>query len=287
MSVWKSFAASCGLSTDFLPLHHYVMRWWSADLKNKVHKLLFQAAPIFICWNLWKNRCASRYAGKKSNLSRVNFLVFRDTFFLMKTAYPYITWYANWIDLVKLVEKCTHITMITPVLWSKPPDLGIKLNSNGSALSDGRMGAGGIIKDKNGELMLAYFTPLGVGSNNQAEVEAAVLGVIWCLHMGWTKVVLEVDSQLLYKWINQHDNALWQVHQSLTRLRHHIAQLEEFRFSNSVANVLAKHSHNLTARYVYFTVAQIPKEGKAYYVLDKAEMVAFRRRKLKRIKEPP
>lgn len=60
-----------------------------------------------------------------------------------------------------------------------------------------------------------------------------------------------------------------------------------FREANNVADVLAKHSHSITAPQMHFDVNQIPKDAKAYYFLDKVGMVAFRRRKLKKIKEPP
>lgn len=57
--VWKYFAASCGINCDPLPLHHFIMKWWDADYQNDAHRLLLQAAPVFVCWNPWKNRCAS------------------------------------------------------------------------------------------------------------------------------------------------------------------------------------------------------------------------------------
>lgn len=185
-----------------LPLHTFFMKWWKTDAKNEAHRLFLQDTSIFICSNLWKNRFGGRYAGKKSNMTRVKFLICRDTFFFMKIAYPYISWPINWNEFVKHVESCSHVMKITHVLWCKPPDQWCKLNSDGSILADGRMGIGSIIRDKNGELQVAYSIPFGVGSNNQAEVGVALFGVVWCLHMGINKVQLEVDSQLFCRWIN-------------------------------------------------------------------------------------
>lgn len=54
-----------------------------------------------------------------------------------------------------------------------------------------------------------------------------------------------------------------------------------------MADILTKNSHTLTAPQIYFDVQQIPNEVNVYYYLDKVEMVSFRRRKLKKIKEPP
>lgn len=53
------------------------------------------------------------------------------------------------------------------------------------------------MRNKDGGFMLAYSIPLGDGSNNQAKMGAASFGITWCLQMGYTKVILKVDSQLL------------------------------------------------------------------------------------------
>lgn len=101
-----------------------------------------------------------------------------------------------------MVEKCVHDVKSTPIQWTKPPNQWVKLNSDGSCLPNGNMGAGGVIRNKDGEMLLAYSTPLGVGSNNQAEIEAALFGIAWCTQMGFYKVILEVDSEFICKWIN-------------------------------------------------------------------------------------
>lgn len=58
----------------------------------------------------------------------------------------------------------------------------VKLNSYGSAITNpGKISAGGMIRDHKGDLIYAYAAPLGQGTNNQAEVEAAIWGISWCL----------------------------------------------------------------------------------------------------------
>ncbi|KAK4733793.1 hypothetical protein R3W88_008054 [Solanum pinnatisectum] len=60
-----------------------IMRWWNVTHTNEAHKLILQSTPIFICWNLWKNRCSKKYSGKQSSIARVKFLVMLDTFKLL------------------------------------------------------------------------------------------------------------------------------------------------------------------------------------------------------------
>uniref|UniRef100_A0A0V0GYS9 Putative ovule protein n=1 Tax=Solanum chacoense TaxID=4108 RepID=A0A0V0GYS9_SOLCH len=50
-------------------------------------------------------------------------------------------------------------------------------------------------------MILAFATPLGEGTNNQAELEAAIFGMTWSLQLGFKNVIIEVDSQLLVDWI--------------------------------------------------------------------------------------
>ncbi|WMV13670.1 hypothetical protein MTR67_007055 [Solanum verrucosum] len=74
-----------------------------------------------------------------------------------------------------------------------PPGL-VNLNTDGSALGNpGRIGAGGILRDCNGDLIHAFNSPQGVGTNNQADLEAACIGLAWSLDNGYSGVILEVD----------------------------------------------------------------------------------------------
>lgn len=54
-----------------------------------------------------------------------------------------------------------------------------------------------------------------------------------------------------------------------------------------MAHSLAKFSHSLIVPQVFFDIQSIPRDPKAYYYLDKVAMIAFIRKKMKRIKEPP
>ncbi|KAK4733710.1 hypothetical protein R3W88_007971 [Solanum pinnatisectum] len=93
--------------------------------------------------------------------------------------------------------------MVTTIQWIKPPDSWVKINTDGSALNNpGRIGAGGILRNQTGEFILAFSVPLGQGTNNQAEIEAANFGLTWCVQLNYKNVILEVDSQLLADWFS-------------------------------------------------------------------------------------
>ncbi|KAH0655392.1 hypothetical protein KY285_030274 [Solanum tuberosum] len=182
-------------------------------------------------------------------------------------------WPSNWRDLIQLGDKCEHDTKVTLVRWIKPPNQWVKINTDGTALSNpGRTGAGGILRDQDGEMLIAFATPLGEGYRN---------------------VLLEVDSQLLVDWIMHKTNPYWSINTQIMKLQALIKQTHEFRYkhtfreANFVADSLSKHSHKITSPQLYFNRNQLPKEARAYYQLDKLEMASSRRRKIKKILEPP
>ncbi|XP_015084239.1 uncharacterized protein LOC107027648 [Solanum pennellii] len=292
--VWKFFAATAGLQADHSTLPTLIKQWWTAKPSNAGHQLLMQATPIFICWNLWKNRCAGKYGGKATNISRVKYAIYKDTFKMLKNTFPHIKWPASWTALIQTTERCFHNIKVCMVTWFKPPDQWIKINTDGSALTnEGKIGAGGIIRDKEGKMVMAFSTPLGEGSNNKAEIEAALFGLTWAFELGFKNILLELDSQLVVHWISNKTAPHWSFTNQLERLQHIVMQTQNFRCShifreaNWVADALSKHSHNSTAPQVYFNSNQLPKEAQAYYQMDLMNMPSFRRKKTKMIFEPP
>ncbi|KAH0661517.1 hypothetical protein KY284_026448 [Solanum tuberosum] len=177
------------------------------------------------------------------------------------------------------------------VIWIKPPNQWVKINTDGSALSNpGRIGAGGILRDQDGEMLLAFATPMGEGTNNQAEIGAAIFGMTWLLQLGYMNVILEVDSQLLVEWIMLKAKPLWSINTQLQQIQEFIKQTCNFkcehilREANFVADSLSKHNHKITNPQIYCNTQHLPKETRTYYQLDMLGMACFRKRKTKRMK---
>lgn len=70
--VWSFFTSSVGLQPDHSSLQQLLQQWWIAKPRNAAHKLLLQDTPIFICWNLWKKRCACKYEVKQQSSAELN-----------------------------------------------------------------------------------------------------------------------------------------------------------------------------------------------------------------------
>lgn len=72
-------------------------------------------------------------------------------------------------------------------------------------------------------MLFSYSTPLGDGTNNKAEIRAAWFSLAWCIKHGYTKVILEVDSKLLYRWITRQADPPWKFSQTLYRVNGYIS----------------------------------------------------------------
>ncbi|WMV08266.1 hypothetical protein MTR67_001651 [Solanum verrucosum] len=205
--------------------------------KNVAHTTIIKTLPIVICWNLWKNRCSAKYGGKLPG---------------------------SWPEVVDCIANCNQDIRITLVMWKTPPTNKYKLNTDGSALHNpGKIGGGGILRDDQGVIIYAFVFPFGEGTNNQAEVQAACYGLNWCIQHGYNNILLEVDSELLTKWLLQV-SIPWRMYRFIQELKTLANQLVCFeclhiyREANSTAGLLAKHSHQNDIEQHYYTPQQLP-----------------------------
>ncbi|XP_015064939.1 uncharacterized protein LOC107010215 [Solanum pennellii] len=292
--MWRYYAATVGAVISNINLRSQLLQWRSLHINNEVHKLISYILPNFICWNLWKNRCAVKYGGKQSSIQRVHYGIFKDVMQVTRVVFPSISWQHSWDNLINIMDQCHQQYKVTMVRWKSPTAGKYKLNTDGSALSDsGKIGGGGILRDQQGKLIYAFSVPLGSGTNNMAELKAALYGLDWCEQHGYKCIELEVDSELLCKWIKKILSIPWRCQQLIQDIMHIVSKLEFFqcqhiyREANTTADLLAKFSHNLEIPQHFYITQQLKGTIKESYMLEKMGIQSFRRRKIRRIKHPP
>ncbi|KAF5461917.1 hypothetical protein F2P56_017977 [Juglans regia] len=80
----------------------------------------------------------------------------------------------NRLDIPVLFPKPKRVRVVK---WHRPRQGWVKLNTDGSSFGNpGTSGAGGVIRDEDGRLLLAYSVPLGLGTNNFAELRSLLEG---------------------------------------------------------------------------------------------------------------
>ncbi|XP_069152146.1 uncharacterized protein [Solanum lycopersicum] len=208
--------------------------------------------------------------------------------------FPSIPWPSNWNKLINLVEQCKQQYKIVIVSWKKPALDIYKLNTDGSALNTSfKIGGGGILRDHQGQIVYAFSIPFGCGTNNIAEIKAALYGLEWCADHGYKRVELEIDSELLCKWIKNTIQIPWRYEDLILQIQQIAKKMEQFkchhiyREANSTADLLDKWSHNLEIIQHFYTTRQLEGAIKGSYLLEKMGTQNFRRRKIKKIKHPP
>jgi len=186
-----------------------------------------------------------------------------------------------------MIEHVVHEVRAISVRWKTPSISNYKLNTDGSALNNsGKIGGGGILRDSNGTIIYAFAIPLGEGTNNQAEVQAASYGLNWCIQHGYQNIILEVDSELLTKWFLQISDPPWRLSRFVQEL-HDIAKqctyvhcVHTYREANNTTDLLSKQSHKQDIIQHYYTPNQLPKAVRGSYILEKMGIQSFRSKKL-------
>ncbi|KAF5465134.1 hypothetical protein F2P56_015165, partial [Juglans regia] len=102
------------------------------------------------------------------------------------------------LNLVSFWQVPIKQQQIDYIAWSKPEQGCVKLNTDGSSLGNpGVAGAGGVIWDMHGNMLLAFSKNIGYGTSNYAELRALVEGVKHCKNLNFTAVDVEMDSKVV------------------------------------------------------------------------------------------
>nr|XP_009800527.1 PREDICTED: uncharacterized protein LOC104246415 [Nicotiana sylvestris] len=130
--------------------------------------------------------------------------------FSNKSAWNLITWsieaavnkaYPNSGLKLPWNNFCDTLTSLRPehkslvVRWLKSDRGWVKLNTNGSFLQrEGKAGLGGAIRDDQGDIFMAFSTPVTAQNHNIAEAQATLFGLNWCKQNDFNEVIWELDS---------------------------------------------------------------------------------------------
>nr|XP_009587636.1 uncharacterized protein LOC104085336 [Nicotiana tomentosiformis] len=116
----------------------------------------------------------------------------------------------TWEKMQRIIDQPITHRMCKVVKWSRPPPFYYKLNSDGSCV-EGAYGPGGVIRDCNETLVMAYSMYLGQGMSNRAEGHAMLLGLQYCISRGLDKTIVEADSKVLVSVVNEESSTLWRL----------------------------------------------------------------------------
>ncbi|WMV35109.1 hypothetical protein MTR67_028494, partial [Solanum verrucosum] len=183
--------------------------------------------------------------------------------------------------------------LIHPTLdFHKPPRNCTKLNNDGSCVQES-CGGGGIIRDSQGNMMIAYSLGLDQGTSNMVEACALLYGLKWCVSGGYDRVWGETNSLLLVKCINGEWRTPWR----LDKLIQEAQQIVEshgfiicFRKANKSVDILAFKSYSVDAIHDFNSFSDLSREVRGLINTNRWELPSFRMQQVKPsnfIYEPP
>ncbi|GAA0169689.1 hypothetical protein LIER_24117 [Lithospermum erythrorhizon] len=145
------------------------------------------------------------------------------------------------------LAHCRSIKYKRPTLlcWEKPEKGALKLNID-ATFKDGRGGYGGILRNDQGELVVAMGLEGKCETPLDAEIQALLICLQECIGRGYKKMAIEIDSLQLVLMI-QGKITHWKAQSKISRIATIIASSSStlthtYRERNMAADWIAKHS---------------------------------------------
>ncbi|XP_042944671.1 uncharacterized protein LOC122278558 [Carya illinoinensis] len=210
--IWLTFSNLFGLPMG-RNWEQHVSSWFRRAKSSSQVGYIVGLMPVIITWRLWRQRCLARMEGSlesydmviKSISFWVRSLGLMGEKFHTLSRFDGMILEALCIRPMPLKERTCKV-----VQWHKSPLGWFKLNTNGSSLGNpGSCGTGGVIRHATGQLVKAFASPSGMGSNNKAELLALLYGLRECTSLHLSNVIVEVDSMVIISWWHRGHCGVW------------------------------------------------------------------------------
>ena len=120
IEIRKTFPNIGGVKYDHRCVKQLIDQQLTMKHKNEAHKLILQDTPILICWNRWKNLCASKYGAKTSNGNTIRYAIYNDNCKLITFLFSQVNQSPSWCGIIYLVERCINNTKVQKITLTIP-----------------------------------------------------------------------------------------------------------------------------------------------------------------------
>ncbi|KAL0325030.1 UNVERIFIED_CONTAM: putative ribonuclease H protein [Sesamum radiatum] len=142
----------------------------------------------------------------------------------------------------------TELSKSKIVYWLKLDASWVKLNTDGASKGNpGLARAGGIVRDYEGKVILAFSEPIGFTNNMVAEMHVVLRGFGICLEKGFSKVWFELDALHVIHLIFRQVRGVWYIQNMLQHIQIYLKQIEVrishiFREGNQATDYFANQA---------------------------------------------
>ncbi|PHT45576.1 hypothetical protein CQW23_14734 [Capsicum baccatum] len=151
-----------------------------------------------------KARCNHKYEDIKSSSDTIINRVIYQIRMLVACQFPQVQLKQQWRNTLLHIENLKSRINIKCLRWRRPISGRFKLNTDGCSKKNPKSAGGcGVLRDENGQMIMAYSEYYGECSNNIVDSKAILCGITWCMKNGFKDVNIESDSMLVVKMINE------------------------------------------------------------------------------------
>jgi len=198
-----------------------ILQWGEDPFSNPILNRLWLTFPSFLVWSVWKERNRRIFELKSRSShdiwSRIRSLMMESLKLQawneqdLKAPPPELIILQNWgiTSLPVSIHPNRSATQETPSpeVWSPPSTGFIKLNFDGASKGNpGPAGYGGIFRNHLGHAIMSFHGFIGQDTNNGAELEGLIHGLILALQNNWFPLVIEGDSKIILKFASRIQN---------------------------------------------------------------------------------
>ncbi|XP_075099449.1 uncharacterized protein LOC142176224 [Nicotiana tabacum] len=201
--VWKYFLGHAGINVDGITLHQAITKCWTVEVIPRLKPTL-QALPAVIVWELWKRRNSYKH-GEPVTINRVINHISTSMKSLVKFRKPSIQRVPHrWPDLLNKMESYLPKLKYTKVMWDCPSPGWIKVNTDGASRGNpGRSEIGYVLRNEEGDLTYGYGREVQEGTNSEAEAQAILEAMRFCIDNDYILIELHTDSMMLKNVLNR------------------------------------------------------------------------------------
>ncbi|KAH0665054.1 hypothetical protein KY285_026260 [Solanum tuberosum] len=239
-------------------LHQMVTRWWNARNNPKL-RIIYQAIPAVLMWELWKRRNARKH-GKELTFGTPYQQCQNTIFHLMKTVYPWVKVPVNWEGIV----EC---------------------NTDGASSGNpGESTYSFCVRNKEGDLIYAEAQNIGQSTSMEAEIKAIHRAIKFCKNNNFTSVVIETDSLSTSKMIRREWRVPWNHIEEIENIQElakdmNVSINHVFREANQLADKIANEAYKQQGKMEWHNFHQLPVECKKILNADKSGIPTLRIKK--------
>ncbi|XP_027124270.2 uncharacterized protein [Coffea arabica] len=273
-AVWQHFFLACGIQwRSFSCVSSLLVVWFQSSSNGRLDHVRC-VIPVVVLWFLWRSRNDARFGNLHPVHSKVIFeangwLVAKGAACMLNKVQlegDMDTYFARFFRVKPAKSFC-----LKAISWMKPPRGTYKLNTDASVIN-GLAKGGGVVRDFEGKMIGAFYKEFGEYEVVYAEGLALCSGLQWCMEAGLSDILVEVDSLVLVRLVQNRSVGKWPLCSVLSQLRLLLGKVKGsithiHREANAVADSLAALSRE--GPYVTFqSVQQLPSRVRSLINLD-------------------